>query len=149
MKLGTILDRTLHLADALVGVPGQAETTNWVVKTNPFEGGSDHVPFLDADIPGLLLWHFTDQFCHTDGHRLDKVSALTMTNLVVTTAVSAMTLTSADGGTARFIIDELERAALRTPDDIEVGGASSETLAVMEAAEARVREAGEGYLTRL
>ncbi|MDP5062771.1 MAG: M28 family peptidase, partial [Maribacter sp.] len=47
----------------------QGEYANWVVETNPFEGGSDHTPFLEADIPGLLLWHFTDQFYHTDNDR--------------------------------------------------------------------------------
>jgi hypothetical protein len=40
----------------------QAAVTGWVVRTNPFEGGSDHVPFLDAKKPGLLFWHFTDVF---------------------------------------------------------------------------------------
>jgi len=29
-----------------------AATTNWVVDTNPFEGGSDHTPFLRANKPG-------------------------------------------------------------------------------------------------
>lgn len=38
----------------------QGEFANWKVNNNPFEGGSDHTPFLRADIPGLLLWHFTD-----------------------------------------------------------------------------------------
>ena len=90
----------------------QAAETGWVVKTNPYEGGSDHVPFLRADIPGLLLWHFTDMFYHTDGDRIDKVSTTTMENVGVSTAVSAMTLVSADGTTARRIIREIEDAAL-------------------------------------
>jgi aminopeptidase YwaD len=33
----------------------QAAETGWVVRTNPFEGGSDHVPFLRAGIPGVLF----------------------------------------------------------------------------------------------
>jgi aminopeptidase YwaD len=90
----------------------QAAVTGWVVKTNPFEGGSDHTPFLEAKKPGLLLWHFTDQFYHTDGDRLDKVSAQTMTNVGISAAVIAATLASADSTTARFVIDETERAAL-------------------------------------
>ena len=52
----------------------QAAVTGWVVRTNPFEGGSDHTPFLRAGKPGLLLWHFTDVYYHTDGDRLGKVS---------------------------------------------------------------------------
>ena len=95
-----------------------------------------------------------------------------------------MTLAAADGETARFIVREVEAAALarldaefelshaaiaagadraeqimilqawldwyqdalQTAHDIEVGGASSETLATIEAAVARVTEAGEEYL---
>ncbi|MBC7897825.1 MAG: M28 family peptidase, partial [Cytophagaceae bacterium] len=59
----------------------QAATNGWVVKTNPFEGGSDHTPFLRAKKPGLLFWHFTDQFYHTDGDRVDMVSADELRNV--------------------------------------------------------------------
>ena len=90
----------------------QAEATGWVVKTNPFEGGSDHVPFLRAGTPGLLFWHFTDQFYHTDKDRIDKVSAETLENVGVCALVTALTLASADGPTARHIIAEVEQAAL-------------------------------------
>ncbi|MEP7324508.1 MAG: M28 family peptidase [Gemmatimonadota bacterium] len=90
----------------------QAAVTHWVVKTNPFEGGSDHQAFLDAGKPGLLLWHFTDQFYHTDNDRLDKVSPETMANVGVCAASVAAVLASPDSGTARAIVDETERAAL-------------------------------------
>ena len=90
----------------------QAAETGWVVETNPYEGGSDHVPFLRADAPGLLLWHFTDQFYHTDGDRLEMVSATTLENVSVCAATSAMALTTADAETALFLIGELETAAL-------------------------------------
>lgn len=98
------LNRSLDQAAAAPG---------WIVKTNPFEGGSDHTPFLDAKKPGLLFWHFTDQFYHTDNDRLDKVSAATMTNVGITAATIAATLASADSATAKFVIDETERAALQ------------------------------------
>jgi hypothetical protein len=90
----------------------QAAGTDWVVKTNPYEGGSDHVPFLRAGKPGLLLWHFTDVFYHTDRDRLEMVSARTLENVGVCAAVSAMVLTTADGVTARFVAEELERSAV-------------------------------------
>ena len=90
----------------------QGADNGWVVRTNPFEGGSDHVPFLRAGVPGLLLWHFTDVFYHTDGDRIENVSARTLTNVGVCAAVSAMTLTTADGAVARFLVGEVERAAL-------------------------------------
>ncbi|MGF1925516.1 MAG: M28 family peptidase, partial [Bacteroidia bacterium] len=53
----------------------QGKFANWTVNFNPFEGGSDHTPFLQGKIPGLLMWHFTDVFYHTDNDRIDKVSA--------------------------------------------------------------------------
>jgi len=90
----------------------QAAVTGWVVRTNPFEGGSDHTPFLRAHKPGLLFWHFTDEFYHTDGDRLDKVSAAEMTNAGTAALVSALTLVSADGATARAVVAELESVAL-------------------------------------
>ncbi len=90
----------------------QAATNGWVVKTNPFEGGSDHTPFLKAKIAGLLFWHFTDQYYHTDMDRLDMVSADEMKNVGVSAIVSALTMASANGVAARQVIAEVERAAL-------------------------------------
>ncbi len=91
----------------------QAAVTGWVVRTNPFEGGSDHTPFLAAKKPGLLLWHFTDVFYHTDGDRLANVSAATLANVGTSALVSALTLASADSTIARGIVAETRRAAER------------------------------------
>jgi hypothetical protein len=100
----------------------QAEDTGWVVRTNPFEGGSDHVPFLRAGTPGILFWHFTDQHYHTDGDRVDMVSAATLWNVAVCSAVSAMVLTSADEAMATYLIHELEQAAMnRLKEELEQG----------------------------
>jgi hypothetical protein len=85
----------------------QGKFTDWAVETNPFEGGSDHTPFLQADIPGLLLWHFTDQFYHTDNDRLDKVSLKTMVNVGTGALVSAYTLLNADSKTAEDVLKML------------------------------------------
>jgi aminopeptidase YwaD len=157
----------------------QAKGTGWVVKSNPFEGGSDHTPFLTAKKPGLLLWHFTDEFYHTDGDRLDKVSANELRNSGITALISGLTLTTADGATARAIVAEVERAALKrleteraisadsiargasaekemhiievwgawyrdalkTANEIEVGGTSAKTQKAIDAAVARVGSA--------
>lgn len=89
----------------------QAATNGWVVRTNPFEGGSDHTPFLRAKMPGLLLWHFTDEFYHTDGDRIDKVSPDELRNVGITALVSALALTTADGAMTRGLISEVARAA--------------------------------------
>ncbi|MCW3087111.1 MAG: peptidase [Sediminibacterium sp.] len=91
----------------------QSHTNGWVVKTNPFEGGSDHTPFLEAKMPGLLMWHFTDVFYHTDADRLENVSAWEMKNVGVSALVSAMTLTTVDESTAVFLVEELKAAAFK------------------------------------
>ena len=90
----------------------QAAVTGWTVRTNPFEGGSDHVPFLDAKKPGLLLWHFTDVFYHTDNDRLPNVSPRELANVGVSALVSALTLATVDGATARALLTEVEAAAV-------------------------------------
>ncbi|HEY0969861.1 MAG TPA: M28 family peptidase [Gemmatimonadales bacterium] len=90
----------------------QSALTGWVVRTNPFEGGSDHTPFLAAGKPGLLLWHFTDVFYHTDNDRLDKVSPRTLENVGVTALTATLGLVTADGATARQIVRELESGAV-------------------------------------
>ena len=89
----------------------QAATNGWVVRTNPFEGGSDHTPFLRAKKPGLLLWHFTDEFYHTDGDRIEMVSPAELRNVGITALVSALALTTADGATTRALIAEVSHAA--------------------------------------
>ena len=94
----------------------QAAVTGWVVRTNPFEGGSDHVPFLDAHKPAVLFWHFTDVYYHTDNDRLPNVSPRELANVGVSALVSALTLASADGPTARGLVAEVERAAIARLD---------------------------------
>jgi hypothetical protein len=90
----------------------QAEGSGWVVATNPFEGGSDHVPFLRAGVAGVLFWHFTDQHYHTDGDRPEMVSPTTLWNVGTCAAVSAMVLTSADAQMASYLVGEIEGSAL-------------------------------------
>jgi len=94
----------------------QAVTTGWVVRTNPFEGGSDHTPFLEAKKPGVLFWHFTDMYYHTDADRIDKVSQPELANAGIAALVSVLTLTAADGQTARDLVAEVERAAIKRLD---------------------------------
>lgn len=86
------------------------------MRTNPFEGGSDHTPFLNAQIPGLLLWHFTDVFYHTDADRIDKVSAWEMKNVGVSALVAAYTLTANNESLVQYLIDEYKQSALKRLD---------------------------------
>lgn len=86
---------------------GIGEKKNWAVKFNPFEGGSDHVPFLSGDIPGVLLWHFTDQFYHTDGDKIDKVSPQTLGNVGTGALMIALMLTENKAAFGDYLLDEL------------------------------------------
>lgn len=90
----------------------QAKSSGWVVNTNPFEGGSDHTPFLNAKIPGLLMWHFTDVYYHTDGDRLEMTSSAEMKNVGVSALATAFILASADESITRTLVDEVFKNAL-------------------------------------
>jgi hypothetical protein len=103
---GSLLN-DLHLAVCL----RRARDTGWVVKTNPYEGGSDHTEFKNAGIPSLLNWHFTDRFYHTNLDRLDKTSAGEMVNVGVSVATSAYFLASATDDDATQVTGLIDRAA--------------------------------------
>lgn len=119
----------------------QAEGRGWAVRTNPYEGGSDHVPFLRFDKPGVLLWHFTDVFYHTDADRLDKVSAEELENSATCAMLVALTLTSANGETTRALVTEVGRAAIARLDTelalsqraIAAGGDASKEIEILRA----------------
>jgi aminopeptidase YwaD len=91
----------------------QGQFANWNVSYNPFEGGSDHTPFLKAAIPGLLMWHFTDVFYHTDSDRLEMVSKETMKNVGVSALVAAYTLITVNESTNLQVINEVKDAAIQ------------------------------------
>ncbi len=91
----------------------QGRYAGWQVSSNPFEGGSDHTPFLQNRIPGLLMWHFTDVFYHTDNDRLDKVSSATMKNVGVCALAAGLTLCSADEKTALEVLQLVNQAATK------------------------------------
>src|SRR5687768_5827210 len=91
MVRGSFLN-DLHLAVAL----RRARDTGWVVRTNPYEGGSDHTVFTRAGVPALLNWHFTDRYYHTNLDTIDKMSAAEMQHVAITVGTTAMFLASAD-----------------------------------------------------
>ena len=103
---GSLLN-DLHLAVSL----RRAKDTKWVVRTNPYEGGSDHTAFGDAGIPSVLNWHFTNRYYHTNLDRPDKTSALEMVNVGVAVATSAWFLATADERDANSVVDLLTASA--------------------------------------
>jgi hypothetical protein len=115
----------LHLAVAL----RRARDTGWVVRTNPYEGGSDHTVFTRAGVPALLNWHFTDRYYHTNLDTIDKTSATEMQHVAIVVGTTAYYLASAGEGdladmtrlmeTARDARVETERTNNATPEIIE------------------------------
>jgi hypothetical protein len=103
---GSLLN-DLHLAVC----QRRARDTKWIVRTNPYEGGSDHTAFAAAGVPSLLNWHFTDRYYHTNQDRLDKVSAPEMEHVAVSVATSAWVLASADEQDAMAVVSLVARAA--------------------------------------
>ena len=103
---GTYLNDLLLAACEL-----RARQTPWVVKMNPFEGGSDHVPFVNAGIPAVLAWHFTDVYYHTSGDELDKVSPQEMANVGTSLATTALLLADCNEADARELLTLLEKRA--------------------------------------
>lgn len=81
----------LHLAVSL----RRARDTGWVVRTNPYEGGSDHTVFTDAGVPALLNWHFTDRYYHTNLDTVDKTSPAEMQHVGIAVATTALYLAAA------------------------------------------------------
>ena len=81
----------LHLAVSL----RRARDTGWVVRTNPYEGGSDHTVFTNSGVPALLNWHFTDRYYHTNLDTVDKTSPAEMQHVGIAVATTALYLASA------------------------------------------------------
>ena len=105
-QLSGDLINDVHLAVCL----RVARKTGWVVKTNPYEGGSDHTVFGGAGIPSLLNWHFTDRYYHTNFDTPDKTSPAEMKNVGVAVAASAWLLASANDAQASQVVDVVSEA---------------------------------------
>jgi hypothetical protein len=103
---GSLLN-DVHLAVCM----RRAKETKWVVRTNPYEGGSDHTVFADAGVPSLLNWHFTDRYYHTNLDRPDKTSAAEMVNVGVAVGTTAWLLAAADERDAMAVVDLLNASA--------------------------------------
>jgi aminopeptidase YwaD len=103
---GSLLN-DLHLAICL----RRAKDTGWIVKTNPYEGGSDHTEFKSAGVPSLLNWHFTDRYYHTNLDRPDKTSPAEMVNVGVSVATSAYFLATASDSDALATVELIAKAA--------------------------------------
>jgi hypothetical protein len=85
---------------------------SWTVRTNPYEGGSDHSMFLNAGVPSVLAWHFPDRFYHTNLDRPDMTDPLEMKHVGVSVAAAALLLAGATRADAAEFLRLLEEAAI-------------------------------------
>jgi len=96
----------LHLAIAWrVG-----RRTGWVVRSNPYEGGSDHTVFGSQGVPSLLDWHFTDRYYHTNFDTPGQVSADEMRNVAAAVGATAWLMSAANADEARQVAALVARA---------------------------------------
>lgn len=84
----------------------------WGIRTNPYEGGSDHTVFLGAGVPALLMWHFPDRYYHTNFDRADKTSADEMRRVGISVGAAALMLTTATQDDALALVGVVRAAAL-------------------------------------
>jgi hypothetical protein len=151
-----------YKADALKGSPlndlllavclRRARDTGWVVRTNPYEGGSDHSVFLSAGVPALLVWHFPDRYYHTNLDRPDKTSPAEMANVGISVGTTVVLLASAGEEEARAVTNLLaaaaaERLSLEQRQSADIVGRAPDRAAA-EVTERTVFEAWKRWYTR-
>jgi aminopeptidase YwaD len=82
-------------------------------RDHAFEGGSDHVPFLEAGVPAVLVWHFPDDAYHTSRDRIERVSAERMARVGGALGAVALGLASGDASDAIELVRAVEWFAER------------------------------------
>ena len=95
----------------LAAMQARAQATGWTMRSNPFEGGSDHESFLERGIPAVLLWHFTDRYYHTSLDRLDKIDPLEMQHMAVSSLAILHHYGNAGLDRANEVLDVVHAAA--------------------------------------
>jgi hypothetical protein len=115
----------LHLGVCL----RRARDTGWVVRTNPYEGGSDHTVFTRHGVPALLNWHFTDRYYHTNLDTVDKVSEKTMGHVATAVATTAVFIAAADRTDQPALIKLIDAAERAREETERANNASDEILA--------------------
>ncbi len=106
----------------------------WDVRSNPYEGGSDHTQFGAAGIPSVLDWHFTDRFYHTNQDTAEKTSPEEMRNVgtaVATTAWLMATAAPADVASVGELVKKV--GAARVAIEVRDGATLADNPALVAA----------------
>lgn len=110
----------------------RAEDTGWIINENPWEGGSDHDPFLRRGIPALLNWHFTDMFYHSSLDLIENVSPEEMANVGITASTAAYLFAQPSADFLGEAVARLQMAA-----SYRINWATATAQQLIEAAEDR------------
>jgi hypothetical protein len=89
----------------------QAARSDWKIGQHPFEGGSDNEPFLQAGIPAVTNWHFTDYFYHSSMDDTDKVSRAEMKNVGTAALVAGYAIASPTEQTFQYALSSMRSTA--------------------------------------
>lgn len=89
----------------------QASRTGWKIGQLPFEGGSDNEPFLQAGIPAVTNWRFSDYSYHSSLDDTDKVSPAEMKNVGTAALVAGFAIASPSDKIFQYAISSLRTAA--------------------------------------
>src|SRR5690606_1855466 len=103
----------LHLGLAL----RRGRDTGSIVRTNPYECGSEHTVSARAGVPAHLNWHFTDRYYDTCVDTADKPSDEPVGRARLVVATAAMFLATADAtdaGALDRLVEEAEQAPMAT-----------------------------------
>ena len=103
-----------------------SEVGGWETSENPWEGGSDHDVFLDAGVPGALLWHFTDFTYHTSLDRLDMVDGEELHRTCAALMSGALGVADARPGDLRRYVESVLAEGEERAGAVELEGAPSE-----------------------
>tara|TARA_Y100000590_G_scaffold190409_2_gene216718 strand:- start:34242 stop:36293 length:2052 start_codon:yes stop_codon:yes gene_type:complete len=115
-------------------------------RITPYSGGSDHMMFIDRDIPGLMFTHSPDYTHHTSEDTPDKVDPVELERCEIIAAASALYLTNLDteealelsvlsgANAAARLGDAFKRAysLLRKDDKMEAGKVWAEAVNIMD-----------------
>lgn len=88
-----------------------AEEPGWRTRSHPFEGGSDHVAFLERGLPAVLAWHFPDPAYHTTLDRADRVSGDEMRRVAAAVGAVAVGLAASTDEDGAERLSAVDRAA--------------------------------------
>lgn len=103
----------LYMAAANLAAAKVAETDGYDFQVDvcPYEGGSDHSVMLEADVPAVLTWHFTDYTYHTTIDTLAMSSADEMRSVGITSLAAAYFSACAGEEEVREMMETMYQAA--------------------------------------